>query len=132
MMYALGEQLLSLAQRLDDPDLLLEAHHTLWTSLFSGGELRAARTHQEQGMRLYDPHLLAVLPLAWYSTFTVFHFDRGFSQRLSTRNSDLVCSGFSLCSQSKGHAAETCPLLLCFVVAHVFPRPIRELWSHNL
>ena len=32
-MQALGEQLLSLAQRLQDPDLLLEAHHALWTSL---------------------------------------------------------------------------------------------------
>jgi predicted ATPase len=54
-MRALGEQLLSLAQRLEDPDLLLQAHHALWTSLFSGGELAAARMHQEQGLRLYDP-----------------------------------------------------------------------------
>ncbi len=54
-MRALGEQLLSLAQRLEDPDLLLEAHHALWTSLFSGGELAAARMHQEQGLRLFDP-----------------------------------------------------------------------------
>jgi len=53
-MRTLGEQLLSLAQRLEDPDLLLEAHHALWTSLFSGGELTAARMHQEQGLRLYD------------------------------------------------------------------------------
>ena len=54
-MRALGEQLLSLAQRIQDPDLLLEAHHALWTSLFSGGEVAAARMHQEQGLRLYDP-----------------------------------------------------------------------------
>jgi predicted ATPase len=54
-MRALGEDLLSLAQRLEDPDLLLEAHHAMWTSLFSGGELAAARMHQEQGLRLYDP-----------------------------------------------------------------------------
>src|SRR4029434_1190340 len=54
-MRALGEQLLSLAQRLEDPDLLLEAHHALWTSLFSGGELAATRVHQEEGLRLYDP-----------------------------------------------------------------------------
>jgi predicted ATPase/class 3 adenylate cyclase len=54
-MRALGEQLLSLAQRLEDPDLLLEAHHAMWTSLFSGGELAAARMHQEKGLRLYDP-----------------------------------------------------------------------------
>ncbi len=51
----LGEQLLSLAQRLHDPDLLLEAHHALWATLFFGGELAAAQPHQEQGLRLYDP-----------------------------------------------------------------------------
>jgi class 3 adenylate cyclase/predicted ATPase len=54
MARALGEQLLSLAQRLQDPDLLLEAHHALWTSLFTAGELTASRAHQEQGLRLYD------------------------------------------------------------------------------
>jgi predicted ATPase len=54
-MRALGEQLLSLAQSLHDPALLLEAHHALWTSLFSSGELAAARVHQEQGRLLYDP-----------------------------------------------------------------------------
>ena len=52
---ALGEQLLSVAQHLQDPDLLLEAHHALWPTFLSGGELAAARPHQEQGMRLYDP-----------------------------------------------------------------------------
>jgi predicted ATPase len=52
---ALGEQLLSLAQRLQDSDLLLEAHHALWTTLLAGGELVAARPHLEQGMQLYDP-----------------------------------------------------------------------------
>jgi predicted ATPase len=52
---ALAEQLLSLAQRLQDPDLLLEAHHALWTTLLAGGDLTAARSHQEQGLRLYDP-----------------------------------------------------------------------------
>jgi predicted ATPase len=55
MMRTLGEQLLSLAQRLHDPDLLLEAHHALWATLFFGGELAAARPHLEQGLRLYEP-----------------------------------------------------------------------------
>src|SRR5215510_12709152 len=51
---ALGEQLLSLAQRLQDPDLLLEAHHALWAILFFGGELAAVQPHLEQGRRLYE------------------------------------------------------------------------------
>jgi predicted ATPase/class 3 adenylate cyclase len=55
MMRAWGEQLLNLAQRLQDPDLLLEAHHALWATLFFGGELSAARLHLEQGLRLYEP-----------------------------------------------------------------------------
>jgi predicted ATPase len=54
-MQVLGEQLLSLAEGLHDPALLLEAHHALWTSLFSSGELVAARAHQQQGRLLYDP-----------------------------------------------------------------------------
>jgi class 3 adenylate cyclase/predicted ATPase len=63
-MQAMGEQLFGLAQRLHDPDLVLEAHHALWTSSFSRGELVAARAHQDQGRRLYDPqrhHIYAVL-----------------------------------------------------------------------
>jgi predicted ATPase/class 3 adenylate cyclase len=55
MMRALGEQLLSLVQCLQDPDLLLEAHHALWATLFFGGELSAAQPHLEQGMQLYEP-----------------------------------------------------------------------------
>ena len=52
---ALGEQLLSLAQCLHDPDLLLESHHVLGVSLFYGGALAAARPHLAQGLRLYEP-----------------------------------------------------------------------------
>jgi predicted ATPase len=51
----LGEQLLSLAQRLHDADLLLEGYHALWATLLFSGELMAARAHLEQGMRLYEP-----------------------------------------------------------------------------
>jgi predicted ATPase/DNA-binding winged helix-turn-helix (wHTH) protein len=52
---ALGEQLLSLAQCLHDPALLLESHHVLGVSLFYGGALAAARPHLAQGLRLYEP-----------------------------------------------------------------------------
>jgi class 3 adenylate cyclase/predicted ATPase len=53
---ALAEQILHLAQRLHDTALLLEAHHVMWATLLGGGELTAARAHQEQGVRLYEPH----------------------------------------------------------------------------
>ncbi|MFQ5859545.1 MAG: AAA family ATPase, partial [Anaerolineae bacterium] len=51
----LGEQLLSLAQHVQDAALLLEAHHTLWAISFDLGELASAQAHSEQGFTLYDP-----------------------------------------------------------------------------
>jgi predicted ATPase/DNA-binding winged helix-turn-helix (wHTH) protein len=51
----LGKQLLTLAQQVQDPALLLEAHHALWPTMFYLGELTAGREHLEQGMALYDP-----------------------------------------------------------------------------
>jgi predicted ATPase len=44
-----------LAQRAQDPALLLEAHHELWANLFTLGELVSAHSHMEQGIALYDP-----------------------------------------------------------------------------
>jgi predicted ATPase len=51
----LGEQLLSLAQRIQDPALFLQAHHALWTTSFFLGELLSTREHAEQGITLYNP-----------------------------------------------------------------------------
>jgi class 3 adenylate cyclase/predicted ATPase len=51
----LGEQLLSLAQRLDDPTLIVRAHRMLGDTLFWQGELTSARTHMEQAIALYEP-----------------------------------------------------------------------------
>ena len=51
----LAEQCFSLAQRLQDPALLQEAHQKLGTTLVYLGELVPARAHLEQGIALYDP-----------------------------------------------------------------------------
>ncbi|MBV7328144.1 AAA family ATPase [Chloroflexi bacterium TSY] len=51
----LGEQLLRWANLIQDSDLLLQAHHALWTSYFSMGEFVLARNHFEQGLSLYNP-----------------------------------------------------------------------------
>ena len=51
----LGEQLLTLAQRVQDPVLLLEAHDALGQTLCCLGEFAPARAHVEQGIALYDP-----------------------------------------------------------------------------
>jgi predicted ATPase len=50
----LGRELLALAERLDDPALLLEGHHALWPVLVWLGNADAARRHLDQGMALYD------------------------------------------------------------------------------
>lgn len=53
-----------LAQRLQDPALLLEAHIALGYTLYPLGEFVPAREHLEQGCALYDPqqhHSLAFL-----------------------------------------------------------------------
>ena len=50
-----GEQLLSLAQRAQDPALLLQAHHALGPTYALVGDWASARTHLEQGIAHYDP-----------------------------------------------------------------------------
>ena len=50
----LGERLLDLAERANDPALLLEAHHALWANLSILGELTSAWFHIEQGFAIYD------------------------------------------------------------------------------
>jgi predicted ATPase/class 3 adenylate cyclase len=52
--HELNLQILGLAQRVQDPALLLEAHHELGATLFYLGELAAAQTHWEQCLALYD------------------------------------------------------------------------------
>jgi predicted ATPase len=50
----LGEQLLGLAQREQDPALLVEAQWALGGILFHLGEFGAAQAHLEQSLTLYD------------------------------------------------------------------------------
>ena len=50
-----GEELLRIAQRHDDPELLLEAHTGLGSALFHFGELAASHAHLREGLVLYDP-----------------------------------------------------------------------------
>jgi len=52
---ALAEQLLQLADSVQDPTLLLEAHRPLGQTLFYLGEFAPARAHLEQAIALYDP-----------------------------------------------------------------------------
>jgi predicted ATPase/predicted Ser/Thr protein kinase len=53
----LAEQLFTLAQRIQDPALLLQARQALAVTFYCLGDPAASREHAEQGVALYDPHL---------------------------------------------------------------------------
>ena len=66
----LGEQVLVLAQEVQDPTLLPEAYRARGTTLFLLGEFVLAREHLEQSMALYDPQ-------AHRSLVSLYGFDPG-------------------------------------------------------
>jgi len=49
-----AEELLELARQHDDSGLLLQAHHSCWTSGFASEELHPVLVHTERGMELYN------------------------------------------------------------------------------
>jgi predicted ATPase len=50
----IGQKLLTLAERLGDPGLSLQAHHCLWASLYHLGRHEECCEHVREGVRLYD------------------------------------------------------------------------------
>ena len=52
----LAERLLTLAQKVQNPALLLRAHMALGNVLYFLGEFPASRRHLEQGLMVYDPN----------------------------------------------------------------------------
>jgi predicted ATPase len=59
--HGFAQRLLALAQRADDPGLLIEAHHAMWATQFARGELAGARDHAACAVALYDPRRHASL-----------------------------------------------------------------------
>jgi len=58
---AIGEHLLRLAERAGDHTLVLQAHHALWPTLFSCGELREALDHSSRGVAQYEAEVHGLL-----------------------------------------------------------------------
>jgi class 3 adenylate cyclase/tetratricopeptide (TPR) repeat protein len=52
---AFNAELFRIAKRLDDPALLLQAHHSAWATALPKPELIAVVEHTAQGLALYDP-----------------------------------------------------------------------------
>jgi predicted ATPase/class 3 adenylate cyclase len=50
----LADEVLALASARDDPDLLLQAHHAAWTTLFFQDNIQTCLEHTERGIALYD------------------------------------------------------------------------------
>jgi class 3 adenylate cyclase/predicted ATPase len=94
----LGEQLLSLAQRRQDPALLLVAHRALGEPLFTLGELAPARAHLEQGLALYNLQQHRSLAILYgmdpevmclnFAAFTLWHL--GYPEQALQRGHEAI------------------------------------------
>ena len=60
-----ADRLLNLAQQSGDPALLLQAHHALWATAWSSGDLRMVDEHARAGMELYEPERDAALGVTY-------------------------------------------------------------------
>ena len=52
--HEIANELFNVARTLDDPDILLQAHHCAWTIRWFRGEIRDAKAHSDAGLNLYD------------------------------------------------------------------------------
>jgi hypothetical protein len=48
-------ELVQIADRIADPELSLQAHHSAWATWIRGGEFVRSQDHVRQGIALYDP-----------------------------------------------------------------------------
>lgn len=53
----LGARLLALADKFDNTDLKIQAHHAMWPTSFVRGELAQARAHADAALALFDPKI---------------------------------------------------------------------------
>jgi adenylate cyclase len=93
----LAEQMLHLAQSIQDPYFLSLAHARLGFTLHMLGELTSARTHLEQGIALYDPHMHPRLSLGltnprldclFFVSMTLWHL--GYPEQALQRSHEAV------------------------------------------
>ncbi len=60
-----ADRLLTLADQSGDPALGLQAHHALWATAWSSGDLRMVHAHARAGLELYEPERDAALALTY-------------------------------------------------------------------
>jgi len=49
------DALIEISERINDPELILQAHHSAWATYVRGGELTRTISHVREGLALYDP-----------------------------------------------------------------------------
>jgi DNA-binding winged helix-turn-helix (wHTH) protein len=60
-----ADRLLNLAHQSGDPALILQAHHALWATAWSSGDLRSVHAHAGAAMELYEPERDAALAVTY-------------------------------------------------------------------
>ena len=63
----ISNDLMELAGRRNEPALVLQAHHAVWATAFSQGNLEETRVHAERGMELYEAASHAVMAATYGS-----------------------------------------------------------------
>ena len=91
----LGEQCLALAQRLQDPARLLQAHYVVGLTWFHFGQFVPAREHLEQGLALYGPrqrhaHRLQAPEVACLSYAALVLWNLGYPDQALKRSQEAL------------------------------------------
>ena len=122
----LAEQLLSIAQREQDPAFLLVAHRALGESLLFTGELTLARTHLEQGITFYNRHQHGTLGFLmseidpgvicrYFVAHTLWHL--GYPEQALKRNREAI-----RLAQELSHSGSVAAALFFAAELHQFRR----------
>jgi class 3 adenylate cyclase/predicted ATPase len=125
MAQELGRQCLTLAHKVQDPALLVEAHFALGLTLRCLGELTPAQEHFEQGVALYDPlqhHALAFLysqdpKVASLSNAAMDLWDLGYPDQALQRIHDALTL-----AQELSHPFSLAYALVCAAFLHQLRR----------
>jgi predicted ATPase len=126
--HALGEQLLALAQRTQDPAMLLAAHRALGSTLFYLGVAADAHTHFAQGIALYYLQQYRAFALLYgedagvvchsFAAWTLWYL--GYPAQGLARNDEAVTLG-----QQSAHPFSLGYVLSCAALFHQFRRERR-------
>jgi class 3 adenylate cyclase/predicted ATPase len=128
--HALGEQLLVLAQQVQDSAMLVAAHRAVGATLFRLGAVASAHTHFTQGIALYDPQQhrgSAVLygddaGVICHSLDAWMLWSLGYPDQGKLRNDEAVTL-----AQQNAHPFSLSFILVCAAIFHQYRREVRTV-----